>query len=35
MFRDALGKATEELDGLLVAIDRDLRSLAVFSDRSA
>jgi len=35
MFRDALRKATEELDGLLIAIDRDLRSLAVFSDRSA
>jgi predicted Ser/Thr protein kinase len=35
MFRDALRKATEELDGLLIAIDRDLRSLAVFSDRLA
>ena len=35
MFRHALKKAIEELDGLLVAIDRDLRSLAVFGDRSA
>ena len=35
MFRDALRKATEELDGLLIAIDRDLRNLAVFGDRSA
>ena len=35
MFRDALRKATEELDGLLIAIDRDLRSLAVFTDRLA
>jgi eukaryotic-like serine/threonine-protein kinase len=35
MFRDALRKATEELDGLLIAIDRDLRSLAIFSDRLA
>jgi len=35
MFRDALRKATEELDGLLIAIDGDLRSLAVFSDRLA
>jgi predicted Ser/Thr protein kinase len=35
MFRDALKKATEELDGLLIAIDQDLRSLAIFSDRLA
>ena len=35
MFRHALRKAIQELDGLLIAIDRDLRSLAVFGDRSA
>jgi hypothetical protein len=35
MFRDALRKAIQELDGLLIAIDRDLRSLTVFGDRSA
>ncbi len=35
MFRHALKKAIQELDGLLIAIDRDLRSLAVFGDRSA
>ena len=35
MFRDALRKAIKELDGLLIAIDSDLRSMAVFGDRSA
>jgi predicted Ser/Thr protein kinase len=35
MFRHALKKAIQEMDGLLIAIDRDLRSLTVFGDRSA
>ena len=36
MFRHALKKAMQELDGLLISIDRDtFRSLAVFGDRSA
>ena len=30
MFRDALRKAIKELDGLLIAIDSDLRSVDVF-----